>query len=155
MKTEREVQCPYCYKLASLVSGEVIYPHRIDLFDKKFWSCKKCEAYVGCHEKTTLPLGSLANQTLRSLRSKCHQLFDPLWRSKNNGITRSNCYWWLANKLDIHIKDCHIGLFDEDKCMRLLILWSEYKDLQSIADEVYDFKDVWIRECDATEIDIY
>lgn len=41
--------CPYCGNPAQFVTGEVIYPHRKDLHDKKFYACPPCDAYVGCH----------------------------------------------------------------------------------------------------------
>lgn len=57
--------CPYCGKDSVLVNGHVIYPHRPDLLEKKFYWCKPCDAYVGCHPGTANPLGRLANAELR------------------------------------------------------------------------------------------
>ena len=48
------------------------------------WVCSnypKCDAYVGCHEGTTLPLGRPANARLRTLKAEAHKQFDPIWKS--------------------------------------------------------------------------
>ena len=124
----RAVKCPYCDGDAVLVTGEVIYPHRHDLNNLFFWSCDPCNAYVGCHKKGapigntrsdgTVPLGRLANASLRKAKSLAHAAFDPLWKSKN--ISRRSAYQWLANELAIDINDCHIGMFDLEMCNRVV-----------------------------------
>lgn len=43
------VTCDYCQRPAGLVTGASLYPHRPDLFEKRFWACSDCEAWVGCH----------------------------------------------------------------------------------------------------------
>ena len=50
---DQGVACPYCGKRAKIVTGDVIYPHRKDLADQKFHLCTPCEAYVGCHDKSS------------------------------------------------------------------------------------------------------
>lgn len=57
--------CDYCNKDAELVGGDIIYPHRPDLYELKFYYCAVCEAWCGCHRGTTKPLGRLANAELR------------------------------------------------------------------------------------------
>lgn len=121
--------CPHCDKRARLVTGNVIYPHRADLFAKKFWQCAPCDAYVGCHENGcfvrsaagdkimsdgTLPMGRLANAALRREKQRAHAAFDPLWRSKR--MTRRAAYAWLAGQLGVSLENCHIGMFDADGC---------------------------------------
>jgi hypothetical protein len=54
------VLCGHCGKPAVLINGRVIYPHRPDLADKRFWACAPCAAHVGCHAGTDRPLGSPA-----------------------------------------------------------------------------------------------
>ncbi len=114
------VECPYCQREAELVTGRSIYPHRGDLFNRNFYLCAKCDAYVGCHKASrkygdgTVPLGRLANVDLRRLKAQAHQSFDPLWR--NSPVKRQGAYKWLANRLNIPAADCHIGMFDEARC---------------------------------------
>lgn len=122
------VHCDYCHRDAQLVTGAAIYPHRPDLFGKKFWRCEPCGAFVGCHDKGawiptskgqimsdgTLPLGRLANKELRKAKQRAHAAFDPLWRAKNMG--RRKAYRMLAKKMGISEANCHIGMFDIDAC---------------------------------------
>jgi len=110
--------CHYCNVSTSLVTGEEIYPHRIDLHNKHFYKCRQCGSYVGCHPRTTRPLGTVANTRLRQLRSQVHRHFDPLW--KNGGLSRGAAYSWLAHKLGIEIRECHTALFDEARCREAL-----------------------------------
>lgn len=128
------VTCPYCNEPAELVSGEVIYEHRPDLYKKKFWMCFECDAYVGCHEAGkgygdgTRPLGRLANRELRALKSAVHELFDPIWR--NNHMTRRKAYSWLARQMGIHFDKCHVGMFDEKQCYDAIAACSNWKVAQ-------------------------
>ena len=110
--------CPYCGREAELVEGDVIYPFRQDLWDKKYWSCVPCGAYVGCHPGTDKPLGCIADKELRRLRVEAHERFDRLWR--NGGpLTRTRAYQWLAFTMELGAKQAHIGKFDKGQCIRL------------------------------------
>jgi hypothetical protein len=117
--------CTYCKNPAFLVSGEIIYPHRHDLFSLKFWNCPPCKAYVGCHKNTKdhKPFGILANAELRKLKSMAHAAFDPKWKSGR--MRRSEAYGILADRLGIKKKDCHIGEFDESMCRRVIEISNE------------------------------
>jgi len=111
-------RCPYCSNFSDFVTGKEIYPHRSDLFNLNFYRCEPCKAYVGTHKGTTQPLGRLANAELRKAKSEAHRAFDPLWRNKT--ISRTKAYKWLAKKLDMPVKDCHIGMFNVDQCRGVL-----------------------------------
>lgn len=123
------VKCDYCGENAKLVGGDVIYPHRKDLYHLNFWKCPDCvDTYVGCHRNDArvdgvisngkLPLGRLANANLRKAKSKAHAAFDPIWRDSPT-ITRGEAYKMLAAYLQIPRKHCHIGMFDEDMCRKV------------------------------------
>ncbi len=119
--------CPYCGNVASLVTGEAIYPHHPDLHSQRFWQCSPCHAYVGCHKPNkrlgfdgTQPLGRLANPELRKAKVNAHAAFDSLWR--NGSMDRNRAYAWLAGELGIGVEDCHIGEFDVDTCKRVVAL---------------------------------
>ena len=114
--------CHYCNQPAKLVGGDVIYPHRPDLASKKFWHCAPCGAYVGCHPGTTRNLGILAKGELRTLKSRVHAAFDPIWRSKQK--RRSEAYAWLREGLGIPAEECHVGMFDEARCRAALAFLS-------------------------------
>lgn len=119
--------CEYCGSPAKLVKGDVIYPHRPDLFGLNFWLCSKCNAYVGCHKRNDKfnitgfePLGRLANLDLRVAKASAHRAFDPIWKSGRK--SRTNAYRMLARTLDIAPEKCHIGNFDLDRCKAVVKL---------------------------------
>ena len=118
MKNEKSFWCPYCLKAAELVTGETVYPHRQDLYEKKFYYCGDCNAWVGCHQGSDKPLGRIANAELRSKKIQAHAAFDPLWREGDSKLfkTRKKAYSWLADVLGIEVRRCHIGWFDEKRC---------------------------------------
>jgi hypothetical protein len=112
------MKCPYCGLEVQLVDGRRIYPHRPDLYQKKFYLCAPCDAYVGCHAGTTNPLGRLADSKLRRAKLAAHAAFDPLW--KNRTMTRGQAYAWLATQLRIPQDLCHIGMMDVDQCRQVV-----------------------------------
>jgi hypothetical protein len=115
------IPCPYCNVFPVLVSGKAVYPapRFKDLWKKNFWMCKKCDARVGCHPGTTRALGRLANKELRDLKMKAHKAFDPLW-FEYGGMSRTVAYSWLSKELGIDCSFCHIGMFDEDTCRKVI-----------------------------------
>ncbi len=120
---EYNVICPYCNNKAELVSGEKIYPHRKDLYWLNFYLCEPCDAYVGTHKKGfnqngTKPLGTLANEELRSIRSVAHKHFDPLWKSGK--VNRTHAYQLLSEHMGTKYNKTHIGMFDYEQCEKVL-----------------------------------
>lgn len=120
--------CPYCGHEAVLVSGEMLYPHRPDLYDKPFYRCAPCGAHVGCHPGTTNPLGRLANAELRKAKMDAHAAFDPLWKGKKRA--RRQAYAWLAHELGIDVSRCHIGEFDVAQCRRVVAICTQKRGAQ-------------------------
>lgn len=110
--------CPYCGEQAVLnLKGK--WPR---------WECAPCQAWVGVHSnsKDHVPLGTLANARLRQCRKMAHAAFDPMWEAKmrregvTKGAARKAGYQWLAGQLEIDVDDCHIALFDEALCLRVV-----------------------------------
>ncbi len=138
------VICDYCGKHAHLVGGDVIYPHRPDLHAARFWRCAPCEAWVGCHPSArrngggvgdgTVPMGRLADQALRTARSRVHRVFDRLW---DDGRTRMLAYHWLAAQMGIPAQQCHIGMFDLNQCSQALRICKEKLSYETTASERY------------------
>ncbi len=128
----KSVKCDYCKGPAELVTGKEIYPHRPDLSSKRFWSCKPCEAYVGCHQpnekhdhKFWSPLGRLANGKLRRAKGRAHLSFDPIWKDRK--MSRKEAYRWLAESLGIPSERCHIGMFDVEQCEQVIKACGEWR----------------------------
>lgn len=121
-KSKPEVYCPYCGAEAFLVDDTAVYQKS---YGGKVWLCSPCKAWVGCHKnsKNHIPLGRLANASLRKLKIRAHALFDPLWKAakQHRGWTQSHArakaYSWLAKSMDIPCSECHIGMFDEDRVL--------------------------------------
>lgn len=111
-------ECPYCSNDSELVDGLAIYPHRKDLAHKKFYLCRPCKAYVGCHPNTIEPLGRLANAELRDAKMRAHAVFDPYWMSRT--MARVHAYRLLAKNLRISTDACHIGMFDLATCNKVV-----------------------------------
>lgn len=156
------VDCNYCGNPAELVGGEHVYPHRPDLYDKKFWVCDPCGARVGTHEGDPLyrPYGTLATHELRRLRRRVHELFDPLWQglAKSQSLTRSKAralaYDWLADHLEISRDDCHMGKFDEQLCTHAIELYlsvtedsiiMEHHGLKAKSKQYYDWEESYLK----------
>lgn len=121
----KPVICDYCGLPAKYVSGVVLYPHRADLYERNFWVCDPCDARVGCHAHGDgrAPMGRMANAALRAEKQNAHRSFDQLW--KNGTMSRGDAYSWLAAKLGINKRDCHIGLFDIDMCRKVVAVCNQ------------------------------
>ena len=87
--------------------------------------CHNCEAYVGLHPFTNIPLGTLADAPIRHARKTCKEPFEALHRTGK--LTRSDAYQKLADKLGIDVGECHFGWFSIDMC----------KKAESAAREIY------------------
>lgn len=112
--------CPYCKAASTIATGKDIYPHRRDLFEKKFFWCEPCDAYVGTHNRTNEPFGTLADAYLRKLRILTHATFDRLW--KEEGYDHTEAYLMLAQGMNIPFESCHIAMFNNAQCRRAIDL---------------------------------
>jgi len=109
------IKCPYCNNKAVLVDSKIVYARSYG----NIWYCEPCKAWVGVHKNSNnKPLGRLANAELREWRKKAHRAFDPLW--KTGKYKRNEAYKMMTSKLNISVKDCHIGMFDIEMCKRLI-----------------------------------
>lgn len=115
--SQRDVRCPYCQNQAVLMTTEQFYGKD---FGTNMWVCRPCQAYVGTHHRTDVPLGTLANKTLREWRKKVHQAVDPMWKSRQ--MTRSQVYKWIQEAMNLSQEEAHIGMMNEEQCQQLLLL---------------------------------
>jgi len=108
--------CPYCEKEARWCDNAERYGRRYGKSYMCYW-CEDCDAYVGCHENTKRPLGTMANANLRRLRMAVHRKIDPLWKSGK--IKRKYLYDRISDKIG---KSFHTGESDEMQCLKVLEL---------------------------------
>jgi len=76
------------------------------------------DAYVRVHEGTNIPVGTLADQKLRSLRKQAHDNFNRLYLSGR--MSRDDAYSWLACILQAPPSQAHIGYLSEYYCQRVI-----------------------------------
>lgn len=107
--------CPYCNGEVSLVNNSEIYGGREFGEWPYAYLCKACDAYVGLHPHTDIPLGTIANRTLRTARNNHKTSFLELQKTK--GWSRTEAYAWLADQLGIAVGECHFGWFDQGQCV--------------------------------------
>lgn len=112
-------KCADCGSLATLTCGAEVYPHRPDLADKPVWVCT-CGARCGCHPDTIKPLGTPAGAETRIARMDAHRTFDVLWKSGT--MSRKAAYRWLAEQMDLHPDDCHIGMMDREQAEKVVTI---------------------------------
>ena len=136
-----DILCDYCSRPTERVTGDVIYPHRPDLSEKRFIRCRPCRAYVGCHVGSGKPFGRLADADLRKWKIRAHAAMDPLWQSYHTGRGRARqaVYGFIASQLGIRKRDCHIGRFDAEQCKNVIEI-CEMPDIRSrIADRINEY----------------
>jgi hypothetical protein len=122
------VVCNYCNEPAELVTGKEIYPHVKKLHQRKYYLCRKCEAYVGVVKG--FATGLLANRELRLTRQITHGSFDRLWKSGH--FMRNGAYQWLALKMNKTSGKCHIAMFTLEECREALKLVREYLTIHGL-----------------------
>ena len=109
------IKCPYCGRNAILRDAKYVYKEHA--LDQHLYVCSgspECDAYVGVHEGTLLPKGSLANGDLRHKRIETHRLFDAIW--KNGIFSRKDAYRWMQDIFSLSSNQAHIGEFSDYRC---------------------------------------
>lgn len=121
-RLEAVERCPYCDSRVELI-------HESELFDKPsgknemYFACvnKKCNTYCrtvvenGVH----FPMGKMANQPLRALRTETHRLMDQLLTL---GVfkERREMYGYFAAFFGIRMEEMHISMFDTFNCQKVI-----------------------------------
>lgn len=116
------MNCPFCLKPAEWVENKAIYGRNYGK-SVMVWFCRPCNAYVGCHQNTRRPLGTMANAETREWRKKAHATFDPLW--KTGKMKRAKAYGFLQR---IFGCDVHIGESDVEACKKIIAAVEEIKN---------------------------
>lgn len=87
------------------------------------WKCKsnKCRALVSCHPGTKNPVGYMAQEPLRRMRTECHKVFDQLWCHNDSPFTRHSAYFWMSQVLGISEDVANISKLTEDQIRTIMV----------------------------------
>lgn len=114
-----KMRCPYCGGTVVYRSADGIY--RDNSKGMMLYVCSnypECDSYVRVHSGTNIPVGSLANHELRSLRRTAHHYFDQLHES--GYMTEQDAYQWLADLICAPLSEAHIGYLGEYYCKQII-----------------------------------
>ena len=112
-RVEPPQSCRYCQGRVDLVSNAKIYGREYGSWPYVYL-CSCCGASVGLHPDTDLPLGTLADESLRRARNDSKGAFIATYRAKR--LDRNQAYDWLSQKTGIPRVECHFGMFDTQQC---------------------------------------
>lgn len=101
--------CPYCKSKVKLVNNQEVYGRSIGLWPFVYVCQSSCDAHVGVHADTDIPLGILANKELRAAKQVAKQSFHAMMY--RCGMSRQAAYKWLAEKMGIPLSHTHYGWF--------------------------------------------
>lgn len=104
---QKQIKCPYCHAHASLRPASLVYGATPQARGKYLYVCDRwpvCNAYVSAHERTLLPMGTLANGDLRHKRILAHRALKKLQQDcqMKNGRSISGCkpsWGWMRARL--------------------------------------------------------
>lgn len=124
--------CPYCWGETEYIDSSYVYGRSYGMI----YICKPCDAYVGVHRGTDRALGRLADRELRSAKRRAHYYFDQIAKTSlineiysdyiSGMSNRSKAYKWLAGRLGIEERLCHIGMMDVGQCEEVVEICRPY-----------------------------
>ena len=112
---EPPTECRFCKGAVKLINNVEIYGREYGW--PLAYRCDCCNARVGTHPGTDIPLGTLADDATQKARSAAHAAFDRLWRGKTPWH-RSQAYRALARAMGV--RTAHISWFDAADCQRIV-----------------------------------
>ena len=113
------MRCPYCGSPVVYRSADGIY--RDNSRGTMLYVCSRypeCDSYVRVHTGTNIPVGSMANHELRTLRRTAHHYFDQLYES--GYMSKQDAYQWLADLIMAPLSEAHIGHLGEYYCKQVI-----------------------------------
>jgi len=119
------IKCPYCRSQALLRPASVV--HECAAPGEEVYVCARypvCNAYVSAHRDSHLPMGTLADRSLRQKRRQAHIALNQLW--EQGLMTRKEAYRWLQVQLGLPESEAHIGHFSEFRCEQVIRLCSRF-----------------------------
>jgi len=119
--------CPYCREETVFVDSIEVYRESYGMIHL----CRPCKAWVNVHTGSDQAYGFVAKKELRDLRHAAHGYFDPLWQKKaaqgtKRKVAQAKAREWLAKELGIDIVECHMGMFDNKQCLKVIELCKPY-----------------------------
>lgn len=104
-----------------MITGEKAYPHRKDLYQKRFWQCPKCFNFVGTHNKGygRAPLGCIPNKDMKKIRMQIHAILDPIWQNKT--MSRTEVYQKVSSRLGYEYHTAELRNLDDAKKVYLIV----------------------------------
>ena len=121
------ITCPYCHSPALLRPASVVYGSRTSNPDAKLYVCARypaCDAYVGAHRSSLLPMGTLADKGLRRRRMAAHAA---IRRVVDSGLmTKKQLYRCIQAEFGIPEEEAHIGKFSELRCQKVIDLCDRF-----------------------------
>jgi hypothetical protein len=113
----KPVTCRYCDSRVFIAHHKEVYGGLSFGSWPYVYLCESCGAYVGLHDGTDLPLGTLADAQLRESRKVNKRAFQSLLSiMAMDGVKRTQVYEWLAEKMEIPASECHWGWFEFEQC---------------------------------------
>ena len=128
------IHCPYCGAPAVRRYGRDLFGDAAADPSALYYACARhpmCDAYVSAHKKSSLPMGSLADPSLRRKRIQAHAAFDRLW--KEGPLTKKQAYRWLQGALGLPEDQAHIACFSHYQCDRLIAMCSQISPPERVA----------------------
>ena len=114
--------CPYCGRRSVLRPAEYVYGANTINISDQLYVCAGypgCNAYVGVHEGTTKPMGSLANPELRNKRIRAHRAINHI--IEKGYMSKDDIYALLSLRLNVPRKETHIGRFSDYLCEQTIL----------------------------------
>ena len=128
------IKCPYCGSQAFLRPASVLNKHGPIYDGEKYYVCARypfCDSYVKAHAFNQMPMGTLANSSLRRKRRDAHIALQKLW---DHGLmTRKEAYRWLQTQMGLTAEDTHIAKFSVQRCEQVIQLCHRFPQLRNIA----------------------
>ena len=124
---QKNIKCPYCGSRAFLRPASMVCRHATP--DQKVYVCARypvCNAYVSAHRDSCLPMGTLANQSLRNKRRQAHIALNRL--CVQGLMTRKEAYRWLQVQFGLPGSEAHIGHFSGYRCEQVIDLCGRFAD---------------------------
>ena len=118
---QANITCPYCHSKAFLRPATVVYGPNAPDPAARLYVCARypfCDSYVAAHQKSFLPMGTLANRELRKKRKEAHRALDKLWRS--GLMSRKEAYRLLQLYLGLPEEEAHIAKFSMERCAQVI-----------------------------------